>query len=117
MRMVKAEDVEPLRARFLVVADHDARAQYAGIEVGRLHQLAAGRGDGAGIMAGFVFRRFAHVEDIGGARGVCAPLFDRGGIGAFDAVFLRRRFGMGSLGAARCRQALAARVCPGRVTP
>ena len=45
-----------------VVDQHDAGAERADILVGRLDQLSAGRGDGAGDMAGFVLGRIAHVE-------------------------------------------------------
>ena len=56
------------RAHLGVVDQHDARAERADILVGRLHQLAAGRGERAGDMAGRVFGGIAHVEQIERAR-------------------------------------------------
>jgi hypothetical protein len=48
----------------LVVAEHDACAERAGVMVGRLHQLPTGRRQRTGQMAGQIFGRIAHVEQI-----------------------------------------------------
>ncbi len=58
------------RAHLGVVDQHDARAERADVLVGGLHELAARRRDRAGTVAGGVFVRVAHVEQVERARAV-----------------------------------------------
>ncbi len=68
------------RARFPVVAQHDAGAKRAGINVRCLHQLAAGCRNRPGKMSGREFGRIAHVENVSGARRILAPCLDLGAV-------------------------------------
>src|SRR5262249_44174023 len=74
---------------------HDARAERAGILVRGLHELTARSGDRARHVAGVVFARIAHVEEIKAARIVGAPALDRGEIDARDAEAARHAIGGG----------------------
>ena len=58
----------------VVVGEDDAGAAHAGVVVGFLHQLAAGDPARVGQVAGAVFLFGAHVEQVGGAAGLGAPV-------------------------------------------
>src|SRR5258707_906826 len=79
----------------LAVGQPDARAERADILVCRLHQLAAGRIDGAGQMAGRVFGRVADVEHIERAGDVVAEARQPLAVDLHDAEFLADAFGRG----------------------
>src|SRR5581483_5052195 len=68
------------RAHLLVVTQNDSGSERAGVAIRSLHQLAAKRGDGAGEVAGRVFGRLAHVENVGRSPFVMAPSLDGGAV-------------------------------------
>ena len=78
----------------MLVDQHDARAQRAGVLVGRLNELTARRRDRARQMAGGVFLGVADVEQIERAvRLLRSPAFDGGEADVLDLEALRDAVG------------------------